>query len=69
MQTYNIGDSVTTPDGAGEIVDVETARASNNRTVFTGRYGVKLWVNPRPWPVSYYWPKDISQKPWQKEVI
>ena len=46
------GDQVTTPDGKGIIVAFEKFR-------FTERIGVKLDVNPFPFPIAYYFKSQI----------
>ncbi len=66
-----IGMRVLTPnDGPGTIVEQELLTKNINKEMWnigkptwelTERWGVKLDVNLRPWPVSYYWLKELKE--------
>ena len=49
-----IGSEVTTPDGPGVIVDIESFRTCT-------RYLVKLELNPFSFPVACYFDNEITE--------
>lgn len=51
-----IGDRITTPQGEGNIVDLEIYSRMNNAK----RWGIELDNNPFAFPVAYYWEEELK---------
>lgn len=52
-----IGSRVETPHGEGVVEDIEHYNRIDGGT---NRYGVRLDVSPFPFPVAYYWPREVT---------
>ena len=56
-----LNDTVYSPYGKGEIVDIESHFGKR-------RYGLKLENNPFSYPVAYFWFSEVSTVPVKRET-